>query len=165
MAGERLLALDGVAAFVVSAWIGSLALACSAELGSSTRGVELAAAGSEKPGADQVAQEPEARVQIFADRRFYRERPEAEESFRGILRRVEVREGPDTRDLPFLLVVGEERLSVYTSGFDDEELRSFVDRKVEVIGKRIDLRPEGFGVEIWIATICLVEPICGPDGL
>jgi hypothetical protein len=149
---------------VVAAWIGSLALACAAERGSGGRAGEIAAARSEGLGVDQEDGEPKALVRIFAGRPFYLERPEPEESFRGILRRAEVREGPDTRDLPFRLEVGDERLSVYTSGLDDKILQTLVDREVEAIGKRIDLRHEGFGVEIWIATISPAEAHTEPDG-
>lgn len=163
MPGGRLSGPGGVATFVVAAWIGSLALACAAERGSGGRAVEIAAAGSEELGVNQEDGEPKALVRIFAGKAFYLERPEPEESFRGILRRAEVREGPDTRDLPFRLEVGDERLSVYTSGFD-ETLQTLVDREVEAIGKRIDLRHEGFGVEIWLATISPAEAHSEPDG-
>ena len=113
----------------------------------------LAAAGA----CNQGSATPTA-ARLFADAPFYLERGEAEESFRGVLRRTPVREGPDTRDMPFALVTADERLAVYVSRAEDAELlRPFVDHEVEVIGKRIDWREEGFGVEVWIATISLRE--------
>jgi len=39
------------------------------------------------------------------------------------------------------------------AGLDVETLRPYVDHKVDVVGKRIDQRTEGYGIEIWIATI------------
>ena len=80
---------------------------------------------------------------------------ESGETLHGVLRSVEVRVGPNTRDIPLRLVIDEVEFSVYTSGFDLTALRPFIDRSVEVVGKRADLGSEGFGVEVWIATIAL----------
>ena len=110
--------------------------------------------GEGDPGAP--APEPLARLTVFAEKAFYLERGEPEETLHGVLRRAEVRVGPNTREMPFRLVVEEgELLSVYVSGFDLAALRPFVDRRVKVVGKRVDLRPEGYAVEIWIASIAL----------
>ena len=78
---------------------------------------------------------------------------EPEEVLIGVLHTSAVREGPDTRDMPFKLIVGKDEYSVYISGFDEERLRPYVGHEVEVVGKRIDQRKEGYGIEIWIATI------------
>ena len=87
---------------------------------------------------------------------FYQERAEPEETFHGVLRRQKVRVGPNTRGMPLRLSEEKgEQLAVYVSGFDLEALRPFVERRVEIVGKRIDLRSEGYGVEVWIATIAL----------
>ena len=80
---------------------------------------------------------------------------EAEEILHGVLRWSEVREGPNTRDMSFRMIVDADELGVYVSGFDQEKLRPFVDHPVKVVGKRVDLRPEGYGVEIWIGSIAL----------
>jgi hypothetical protein len=90
---------------------------------------------------------------VFAAATFYTERPEPEEVLIGVLKAAEVREKPDTRDMPFRLVVGESDLAVYVAGFDHEVLRPFVDRRVRVVGKRIDQSAEGYGAEIWIARL------------
>lgn len=94
-------------------------------------------------------------LQIFAEDSFYLQRVEPEEVLIGILRAAPVREGPNTRDMPFKLIIGKEELSVYISGFDEETLRPYVGHEVEVVGKRIDQRKEGYGIEIWIATISM----------
>lgn len=92
-------------------------------------------------------------LEVFAQKSFYRQRPESEEVLIGVLRRALLHEGPNTRDMPFKLTIGDEELSVYTSGFDEEKLQSYVGHEVEFVGKRIDQHDEGYGIEIWIATI------------
>ena len=92
-------------------------------------------------------------LQVFADKSFYMERPEPEEVFIGVFQLAHVREGPNTRDMPFRLVVGTDKLNVYVAGLDVETLRPYVGHEVEVVGKRIDQRIEDYGIEIWIATI------------
>lgn len=92
---------------------------------------------------------------VFDDEPFYRQRPEPEEVITGVLQAAPVREGPNTRDMPFVLLVGIDRFSVYVSGFDQERLQPFLGHEVEVVGKRIDQRDEGYGIEVWIATIRL----------
>jgi len=94
-------------------------------------------------------------MQIFAEDSFYLQRAEAEEVFIGILVAAPVREGPNTRDMPYKLIVGNEEFSVYVSGFDEKALQPYVGHEVEVVGKRIDQRKEGYGIEIWIATISM----------
>lgn len=92
-------------------------------------------------------------LQVFANEGFYRQRVEPEELLIGVLRAVPVREGPNTRDMPFALIMGKDRFSVYVSGFDQETLLPYVGHEVEIVGKRIDQREEGYGIEVWIATI------------
>lgn len=94
-------------------------------------------------------------LQIFAKDSFYLQRVEPEEVLIGVLRAAPVREGPNTRDMPFKLIIGKEEFSVYISGFDEVVLRPYVGHEVEVVGKRIDQRKEGYGIEIWIATISM----------
>jgi hypothetical protein len=90
---------------------------------------------------------------VFAEKSFYLEKPEPEEVFIGMLQLAHVREGPNTRDMPFRLVVGTNKLNMYVTGLEVETLRPYVGHKVEVVGKRIDQRIEGYGMEIWMATI------------
>ena len=92
-------------------------------------------------------------LHVFADKPFYLERPEPEEILVGVLQLAHVREGPNTRDMPFRLVVGTNKLNVYVTGLDVETLRPYVGHEVAVVGKQIDQRIEGYGIEIWIATI------------
>ncbi|MEO6421147.1 MAG: hypothetical protein ABIO31_00255 [Candidatus Nitrotoga sp.] len=92
-------------------------------------------------------------LQVFAEKSFYLEKPEPEEVLIGVLQLAHVREGPNTRDMPFKLVVGTYKLNVYVAGLDVETLRSYVGHVIKVIGKRIDQHIEGYGIEIWIATI------------
>ena len=94
-------------------------------------------------------------LQIFAEDSFYLKRKESEEVLIGVLRPAPVREGPNTRDMPFRLIIGDEEFSIYISGFDKEALQPYVNHEVVVVGKRIDQRKEGYGIEIWIATISL----------
>ncbi|NEN96018.1 MAG: hypothetical protein F6J94_26435 [Moorea sp. SIO1F2] len=90
---------------------------------------------------------------IFADKPFYRERPEPEITLTGVLQSSPVRVGPNTRDMPFKLETQTETLSVYVSSREEEILDRFVNRKVRVIGKRVDQRAEGYDFEIWIGSI------------
>ncbi len=92
-------------------------------------------------------------LQVFAGKSFYLERPEPEEVLIGVFQVSHVREGPNTRDMPFKLVVGTNKLNVYVAGLDVETFRPYVGHEVAVVGKRIDQRIEGYGIEIWIATI------------
>lgn len=96
-------------------------------------------------------------LHVFAEKSFYLKRPEPEELFVGVFQRIPVQEGPNTRKAPFTLVVGTEQLRVYVAGFDVETLSPCVGSKVEIVGKRIDQRKEGYGIEIWIATITLLQ--------
>lgn len=96
-------------------------------------------------------------LHVFAEKSFYLRRPEPEELFIGVFQLAPVQEGPNTRDMPFKLVVGTDMLNVYVAGFDIETLSPYVGHEVEVVGKRIDQRKEGYGIEIWIATIILLR--------
>ncbi|MCD6072100.1 MAG: hypothetical protein K0S42_2616, partial [Microvirga sp.] len=95
---------------------------------------------------------PEGLV-IFGDEAFYRGRPEPEEPRVGRLRaRAEVG-GPASRSLPFELAGEDFALPVYAGGDAAERLRRHVAQPVVVCSKLIDLRPEGFGVELWIGSL------------
>lgn len=97
-------------------------------------------------------------LQVFSGKTFYLERPEPEEVIIGVLQVASVRGGPNTRDMPFKLVVGQNEYSVYVAGFGYDVLRPYVGYEVEVVGKRIDQRTEGYGIEIWIATVSTTFP-------
>jgi hypothetical protein len=93
------------------------------------------------------------RVKIFAEKPFYLARPEPEQGWTGMLRRVPVLPGPNTRDLPYHLETSREVLRIYAAGPEEALLKPFVDRPVEVVGKRIDLQAEGFSIELWPGSI------------
>jgi len=113
---------------------------------------ELTESTAALPG--QPTNGPEAKVlTLHAQKAFYRERPEAELPWTGSLRAVPVRTGPNTREFPFQLELPGESLPVYVTGPEEELLRPFAGRRVRVIGKRVDLRAEGAGFELWIATL------------
>lgn len=119
-------------------------------------GARRAGSGGPEEEAATSSEQPAAPLTVFAGKAFYRERSEPEERLRGVLRRVPVRTGPDTRDMPLRLTTDAgEKLAVYVSGFDLAALGPFVDRRVEIVGKRIDQRAEGYDVEVWIGTIAL----------
>lgn len=92
-------------------------------------------------------------VRIHAGAEYYRERAEPEKTIQGVLRERPVRTGPDTRDLPLHLETDEGTFAVYAVGETAEMLRHLTDRRVRVLGKRVDQRSEGHGFEIWPATV------------
>ncbi|MET0715978.1 MAG: hypothetical protein ABWY57_13790 [Mycetocola sp.] len=82
---------------------------------------------------------------------WYSERPEPEETLRGILRRRGGGAGPGNR--PGLVYELERpdgsAVPVYGPAAV-EPLRSLVGQPVTLTGKLVDLGAEGFGVEVWI---------------
>jgi hypothetical protein len=96
-------------------------------------------------------------LKIFADKLFYQERPETEITLIGVLRTSPVTLGPNTRDMPFHLETNPESLSVYVTNTEQEILSSYINRRVKVVGKRIDQRNSGYGFEIWIGWIIFCE--------
>jgi hypothetical protein len=88
-------------------------------------------------------------ISLHEGRSFYTERPEAEEVFVGWLRETPVVTGPDTRDLPLHLELEGESLPIYALADAAERLRSLLDSRVRRVGKRVDLRHEGDGIELW----------------
>ena len=113
---------------------------------------ELSCAKHRESGRPQ-----ERATDIYADASWYRDRPEPEAMWEG---RLEVREaviGPGSRlGLHFRLVTREAALDVYAAGVR-EKFAAFVDRRVVVRAKLIDLASEGFGQELWVASIRLRE--------
>ena len=92
-------------------------------------------------------------IQLFGDRQFYFDRPEPEEVFEGYLRAAPVVTGPDTRDMPIHIELPDETLPVYALDASAELLRPLLDCRVRMLGKRVDLRPEGGVVELWPASV------------
>lgn len=138
----------------------------------------LAGCGRDEPGLQspksRAAEEPTAftaalpghptnsleakSLTLHAQKAFYRERPEAEQELTGILRSAPVRTGPNTREFPFQFELPTETLPVYVTGSEVDLLRPFVGRRVRVVGKRVDLRAEGAGFELWVATLAPSDP-------
>lgn len=91
---------------------------------------------------------------VFADKGWYAERPELEESLSGILERVTPPSGPAGRPaLSFVLRrSGAVDLPVYAAGIEGV-LDGFAGRPVSIRGKRVDFERPGFATELWIGEI------------
>lgn len=92
-------------------------------------------------------------VVIYAEEDWYRDRAEPEQQWSGILRKREPDPGPSARQaLLFTLESGDRRLLIYAAGVT-AKLAPFSGRRVTARAKLVDLRSEGYGLELWIATI------------
>lgn len=92
---------------------------------------------------------------IFADEPWYRDRREPEREWRGVLTARAVGQGPNARSaLAHALRVDERDLPVYTPS-RREVLAPFVNRRVIVTGRLVDLTHEGYGEELWPGAIGL----------
>lgn len=92
-------------------------------------------------------------VVVFAQRSWYRERPEAERRWTGRLEERPREGGPAARlGLGFEIDTVDGPLPVYAAGAE-HLLRPLAGRRVLLVGKRVDLTNEGFGVEIWPASV------------
>jgi hypothetical protein len=92
-------------------------------------------------------------TEIYAGADWYVSRPEQEELWQGVLRERNVPLGPATRAaLGYVLVTQDRELGVYAANVE-RQLASFVGQRVLVHGKLVDLSDEGFGQELWIASI------------
>ena len=97
-------------------------------------------------GADDV-------TQIYAQASWYRERHEPEQSWRGVLRRRTRPAGPAGRAaLAFALELEDRALDVYAANVEPL-LTPYVGSEVVAVGKLVSLRDEGFGDELWLASI------------
>jgi hypothetical protein len=97
-------------------------------------------------GADYV-------TQIYARAGWYTERPEPEQSWRGVLRRRTRPAGPAGRAaLAFALELEDRALDVYAANVEPL-LTPYVGSEVVAVGKLVSLRDEGFGNELWLASI------------
>lgn len=89
---------------------------------------------------------------LHAEAEWYRSRREAEREWHGRLERRKVVTGPGARTaLRYALFITRETLPVYDP--DGTRLEPFVGQEVVARGKRVDLTSEGFGPELWIASI------------
>lgn len=92
-------------------------------------------------------------TEIYGRADWYAARPEHEERWEGVLERREAPGGPAARSaLTFALVVEGRPLDVYAANVE-ETLAGFVGRPVVASGKLVDLSGEGYGEELWLASI------------
>lgn len=104
-------------------------------------------------GHQNVDDKQDAWVTIHANTEWYRARPETEQQWGGMLAKRDAPVGPNTRTaLNYSLRSGKDDVAVYAAGVE-ERLAPFVDQEVLVRGKLVDLREEGHGRELWIASI------------
>jgi hypothetical protein len=96
-------------------------------------------------------------IVIHRDSAFYRARPEPEVTLIGWLRSAPVVTGPDTRDLPIHFEDADGSLPLYAVGPAEERLRPLIDRRVRLVGRRVDLRDEGLALELWPAWVSPAE--------
>jgi hypothetical protein len=96
-------------------------------------------------------------TKIFADEIWYRERREPERDWEGVLAEREMGTGPNTRTAQGHILRADDRsLLVYTPSLR-ATLKPFVDRRVRVVAKLIDLSDEGFGEELWPGWIQAID--------
>lgn len=96
-------------------------------------------------------------TQIFANEKWYRDQPMKEQTWEGVVTRRVIGLGPaDRMALTLALKTVEEEIPIYTAGAE-ETLQSFLNKRVRLIGKLVDLTNEGFGPEIWIGAIGLLN--------
>lgn len=102
---------------------------------------------------DGLPRPPAPETVVFAGQVWYRDRPEPEQVWMGVLQPREVAPGPNTRDaLSFALVTAEGELPVYAAGVA-EVLGRYAGQPVRITGRWVDLSAEGFGPELWIGSL------------
>jgi len=112
------------------------------------RAMFLLLLGAALPRRDAAAQ-PSTMTKIFADKPWYRDQREPERDWEGVLSARAAGAGPNTREaLGHLLQMRERNVPVYTPSLR-ATLQPFINRRVRIVGKLIDLSREGFGEELW----------------
>lgn len=97
-------------------------------------------------------------IPIYADEDWYQARSEAEIVWHGVLQARESDRGPAGRQaLLYELVTDSGTLPVYAANAQPR-LDPLLGQQVEILGKLVDLSDEGFGEELWIATVRSTEP-------
>ena len=89
---------------------------------------------------------------IYKEEEWYKLRDEKEKIFKGSLRRLPRVITPNQRDLNYFLNVNDSLLPVYVP-LSENLLDEFVNCRVKIYGKLIDLSSNGFGEELWIGSI------------
>lgn len=95
----------------------------------------------------------EESITVFANNTHYRVREEAERQVCGVLRRVAVRTGPNTREHPVRLRTDQGDWGVYSEGIAPDFLDTLVDRPLCLTAKWVDQSDQGAPVEVWIGRI------------
>ena len=113
----------------------------------------ISAALSADGCANVVAKQkmPAEMHKVFADSDWYVARPEAEQEWRGVLRKRNVTLGPASRAAVSLelVVEGRQPVPVYAANIG-ARLVQYVGNRVTIRGKLVDLTEEGHGKELWI---------------
>jgi len=92
-------------------------------------------------------------TEVYARTDWYRSRPEPERVWSGALQERSEVLGPGSRGgLAYTLITEQAWLNVYAANVK-EVLEPFVGRQVLIRGKLVNLRNEGEGQELWIASI------------
>lgn len=90
---------------------------------------------------------------LFANNPNYRIRDEPEQTVNGVLARIAVRTGPNTREHPIRLRTEHGEWGVYSEGLSPQLLDAIVDQPLSITGKWIDQSNEGLPVEVWIGEV------------
>lgn len=93
------------------------------------------------------------KIKLFADNDIYLYRPEPVRIVNGVLSRITVRTGPNTREHPIRLRTDEGEWGVYSEGLSPQLLDTIIDRPLRIKGKWIDQSKEGAPVEVWIGKV------------
>lgn len=97
-----------------------------------------------------------ATTKIYAGTDWYDSRPEPEQTWHGVLQKREVAVGPATRAaLAYILITEEGEFTVYAARAEDK-LAPLVGRRVLAEGKLVNLSNEGYGQELWLASVRLI---------
>ena len=97
-------------------------------------------------------------TEIFGATEWYRARPEPEREWRGVLRDRDVPIGPDSRTaLSYALITDDQTHHPIYAANVGKQLAPYVGRAVILRAKMVDLRGEGYGQELWIASIRSVD--------
>ena len=92
-------------------------------------------------------------VRVFAGKTFYEDRSEPEVTLEGMLIRVPVRNGPNTREHPIRLKTDDGEWGVYTEGLPVDLIDSLLNQPLTITGKWIDQSAEGYPVEFWVGAV------------
>jgi hypothetical protein len=92
-------------------------------------------------------------IEVYGRTEWYRSRPEPERVWSGMLEERSEVLGPGSRGgLAYTLITEQDQLNVYAANVR-EVLEPFRGRLVRIRGKLVNLRNEGEGQELWIASI------------